>query len=60
MAADMAEKNEGISVEIIDLRTINPWDQDTVIESVTKTGRCIVTHEAPYTAGFGAEIASKI
>lgn len=55
----MAEK-EGISVEIIDLRTILPWDEETVLNSVKKTGRCIVTHEAPITSGFGAELVSKI
>ena len=59
MAAQMAEK-EGISVEIIDLRTILPWDEETVLNSVKKTGRCIVTHEAPITSGFGAELVSKI
>ena len=59
MAATMAEE-KGISVEIIDLRTILPWDEETVINSVKKTGKCIVTHEAPLTSGFGAELASKI
>jgi len=59
MAATMAEK-EGISCEIIDLRTIIPWDQETVLNSVKKTGRCLVTHEAPITCGFGAELTSKI
>lgn len=59
MAATMAEEL-GISVEIIDLRTILPWDEETVIASVKKTGKCIVTHEAPLTSGFGAEITSKI
>lgn len=59
MAAKMAEE-AGISVEIIDLRTILPWDRETVINSVKKTGKCIVTHEAPLTCGFGAELASKI
>jgi 2-oxoisovalerate dehydrogenase E1 component beta subunit len=59
MAAALAAK-EGISVEIIDLRTISPWDEETVINSIKKTGRCIVTHEAPLTCGFGAEITSKI
>ena len=55
----MAEK-EGISCEIIDLRTILPYDEETVAESVKKTGKCIVTHEAPITCGFGAEISAKI
>jgi 2-oxoisovalerate dehydrogenase E1 component beta subunit len=59
MAAAMAEK-DGVSIEIIDLRTIIPWDQETVLESVKKTGRCIVTHEAPVTCGFGAELTAKI
>lgn len=59
MAATMA-KEHGISVEIIDLRTILPWDEETVMKSVKKTGKCIVTHEAPLTCGFGAELASKI
>lgn len=59
MAATMAEE-AGISVEIIDLRTILPWDQETVINSVKKTGKCIVTHEAPLTCGFGSELTSKI
>lgn len=59
MAAALAEK-EGISSEIIDLRTILPWDQETVINSIKKTGRCLVTHEAPITCGFGAELAAKV
>jgi len=59
MAAALAEK-EGISCEIIDLRTILPWDEETVINSVKKTGRCLVTHEAPVTCGFGAELTAKI
>ena len=59
MAAKLAE-DSGISVEIIDLRTILPWDEETVLNSVKKTGKCIVTHEAPITCGFGAELVSKI
>jgi 2-oxoisovalerate dehydrogenase E1 component beta subunit len=59
MAASMAEE-AGISVEVIDLRTILPWDEETVINSVRKTGRCIVTHEAPITCGFGSEVSAKI
>jgi 2-oxoisovalerate dehydrogenase E1 component beta subunit len=59
MAAKMAEE-EGISVELIDLRTILPWDEETVVSSVKKTGRCVITHEAPITCGFGAELAAKI
>ena len=58
-AAEMAEA-EGISCEVIDLRSIQPWDVDTVAESVVKTGRLIISHEAPITCGFGAEIAATI
>lgn len=59
MAVEEAKK-EGFSCEVIDLRTIMPWDEETVINSIKKTGRCIVTHEAPITCGFGAELSSKI
>ena len=48
------------SVELIDLQTIQPADFETVIESVEKTGRAVVVHEAPKTGGFGAEIAARI
>nr|WP_298374160.1 transketolase C-terminal domain-containing protein [uncultured Halomonas sp.] len=58
-AAELAEK-EGISCEIIDLRTIVPWDVETVVEAVLKTGRLLVTHEAPLTGGFAGEIAATI
>lgn len=58
-AADLAA-NDGISCEVIDLRTILPWDIETVAQSVTKTGRLLVTQEAPLTAGFASEIAATI
>ncbi|WP_041598722.1 alpha-ketoacid dehydrogenase subunit beta [Hahella chejuensis] len=58
-AAEMAEK-DGISCEIIDLRTILPWDVDTVANSVLKTGRLVISHEAPLTGGFAGEIAATI
>ena len=51
---------EDASVELIDLRTIWPIDVETITESVRKTGRCVVVHEAPKTAGMGAEISSLI
>lgn len=50
----------GISCEIIDLQTIYPYDAETIIQSVKKTGRCIISHEAPVTCGFGAELAANI
>ncbi len=50
----------GISIEVLDLRTLNPLDRDTVIESVVKTGRAVVVHEAPRTNGFGGEIVAQI
>jgi len=58
-AVDMAEEI-GISCELIDLRTLQPWDVDTVSESVNKTGRLVVSHEAPITGGFAGEIAATI
>jgi 2-oxoisovalerate dehydrogenase E1 component beta subunit len=51
---------EGISCEVIDLATVMPWDKHTIVESVRKTGRLMVTHEAPLTAGFAAEIAATV
>lgn len=51
-------KEKGINPEIIDLRTISPIDRETIIESVKKTGRVIVVHEAPKSFGVGAEIIS--
>lgn len=58
--AAMDELPEDASIELIDLRTIYPIDVETIVESVRKTGRCVVVHEAPKTAGLGAEIATLI
>ena len=58
-AAETAEK-EGIKAEIIDLRTISPMDDATYLESVRKTGRVVIVHEAPPTCGVGAEITARI
>jgi len=52
--------SRGISVELIDLRTIWPWDRETVLTSASKTGRLLVVHEAVRPAGFGAEIAAEV
>lgn len=57
-AAAAAEK--GIECEVIDLRSIIPWDSETVFASIRKTGRAIVTHEAQKTCGFGAELVTSI
>ncbi|WP_144811518.1 alpha-ketoacid dehydrogenase subunit beta [Aerolutibacter ruishenii] len=51
---------EGISAEVIDVATLRPLDFDTIAESVSRTGRCVIVHEAPKTAGFGAEIAARL
>lgn len=58
VAAELAE--EGISAEVIDLRTLWPWDKDTVLASVRKTGRLVVAHEAVRAGGFGGEIAATV
>lgn len=58
LKADDLVKKKGISAEIIDLRTIAPMDRESFIESVKKTGRILVVHEAPKTLGLGAEIIS--
>lgn len=62
MVAEVAETlaQEGISVEVIDLRTIVPLDIETVVASVKKTGKLVIAHEAPKFGGFGAEIAAQI
>ena len=58
-AASMA-LDDGVSCEIIDLRSILPWDVDTVMQSVMKTGRLLINHEAPLTGGFASEITATI
>lgn len=58
-AAELAE-SEGISCEVIDLQTLMPWDVDTVVNSVVKTGRLLISHEAPLTGGFAGEVASTV
>lgn len=60
MAAAATLAGEGASVEVIDLRTLWPWDKERVFDSVKKTGRLIVAHESVQAGGFGAEIAATV
>ena len=58
--AEAAAAETGIDAEIIDLRTLLPYDLDTIVASVEKTGRCVVVHEATLTSGFGAELSALV
>jgi 2-oxoisovalerate dehydrogenase E1 component beta subunit len=62
IAQDAARKaaEANISVEVVDLRTLLPFDLETILASVKKTGRCVIVHEAPRTCGFGAELIASI
>lgn len=60
LAAAEAAEEEGWSLEVVDLRSLAPLDDDTIIDSVTRTGRAIVVHEASRTLGLGAELAARI
>jgi pyruvate/2-oxoglutarate/acetoin dehydrogenase E1 component len=59
-ADEAAKQLDGVSVEIVDLRSVLPWDKQAVLESVRKTSKCLVLHEDTHTGGFGAEIAATI
>jgi len=58
--AEAAVEETGIDAEVIDLRSLLPLDLDTIVQSVQKTGRCVVVHEATRTSGFGAEVATLV
>ena len=59
-AAQKIEREHGVSVELIDLRTLNPYDWDAIATSVRKTNRVLVAHEDVLSWGYGAEIAARI
>ena len=58
--AALAARADGRSIEVIDLRSLSPLDVTAITESVSRTGRCVVAHEAPVYAGLGAEIAARV
>lgn len=60
LAAADALAQEGIMAEVIDVATLKPLDMNTILDSVAKTGRCVIVHEAARTGGFGAEIAANL
>jgi 2-oxoisovalerate dehydrogenase E1 component beta subunit len=56
----LAARGDGRSIEVVDVRSLSPLDEDTICASVRRTGRCVVAHEAPVYGGLGAEIAARI
>ncbi len=60
LAARALQQQTGLSVEVIDVASIKPLDLETILQSVSKTGRCVIVHEGARTCGFGAEIAAQI
>jgi len=59
-AAETAQEEDGLSVQVIDLRTVKPLDKETVLASVKKTGKALIVYEDNLTGGFGAEVAAVI
>jgi pyruvate/2-oxoglutarate/acetoin dehydrogenase E1 component len=60
VVCERATDATGISCEVVDIRSLRPLDEETILASVEKTGRVAIVHEAPRTAGFGAELAAVI
>jgi pyruvate dehydrogenase E1 component beta subunit len=58
--AAVAAREDGRSLDVIDLRSLSPLDLGTIVASVRRTGRCVIVHEAPVTGGIGAEIAARV
>lgn len=56
--SEEAVEQTGVSADVIDLRTLMPWDKQAVLDSIQRTNRCLIVHEDNSTAGFGAEIAA--
>ena len=59
-AAGVADEEDQVSLEVIDLRSLSPLDLDTIFDSVRRTGHCVVVHEAPVFGGLGAELAARV
>ena len=59
-AAEEVQQEDGLAVEVIDLRTVSPWDKECVLQSVKKTGKALIVYEDNITGGFGAEVAATI
>jgi 2-oxoisovalerate dehydrogenase E1 component beta subunit len=59
-AAEVVQAEDGLSVEVIDLRSVKPWDKERVLESVKKTGKALIVYEDNITGGFGAEVSATI
>lgn len=59
-AARNLQREQGVSVEVVDVRSLSPLDEETLVASVRKTGRAVIVHEAPLTGGFGAEIMATV
>ncbi len=59
-AADRLGAEAGVEAEVVDVRTLSPFDFETVVDSVKKTGRAVVVHEAPHSCGFAAEVSAQI
>ena len=60
LAAADAVAEDGVSAEVIDVATLRPLDMATILDSVERTGRCVIAHEAVLSGGFGGEIAARI